>query len=179
MVRGTICRAALLAVATTVLAAPAGARPWKPTPQALAQDYLQIQQVKANSELVLLMWIAPPMIAQPQFSAILDKYVVIGVAHGRPGVGGLLFDDIPTLEVKDDGGNALKPVADKDLPADAAQSIQILTGSIKQATGMVGQGVHFFVFEGNVHACEKGRLVVPYDGEEYTFDTPVPGCPNK
>ncbi len=179
MIRGNFWRAAGVAVAIAMLAAPAGARPWKPTPQALAQDYLQIQQVKANSELVLLMWIAPPMIAQPQFSAILDKYVVIGVAHGRPGVGGLLFDEIPTLEVKNGEGTALKFVTDKDLPDDAAQSIQILTGSIKQATGMVGQGVHFFVFEGNVHACEKGRLVVPYDGEEYTFDTPVPGCPNK
>lgn len=42
----------------------------------------------------------------------------------------------------------------------------------------MGQGTHWFVFEANnVHSCGVGGLAVPYDGELYTYQTPIPGCP--
>jgi hypothetical protein len=48
---------------------------------------------------------------------------------------------------------------------------------MRQTIGQMGQGMHFFAFEGGVHACEKGQLSIPFAGETYIYDTPIPGCP--
>jgi hypothetical protein len=42
----------------------------------------------------------------------------------------------------------------------------------------MGQGMRIFAFDnGGVHACSKGGISIPYDGEVYTYATPIPGCP--
>ena len=43
-----------------------------------------------------------------------------------------------------------------------------------QGKGIVAWGVWE---AGSVTACQKGKLVVSYEGEAYSFDTPLPGCP--
>jgi len=51
---------------------------------------------------------------------------------------------------------------------------------LQKSIGPMGQGFRWFVFEGGaVHACETGGLSVAYDGETYTYETPIPGCPGK
>ena len=42
----------------------------------------------------------------------------------------------------------------------------------------VGKGkMRWSIYEtGTVSACQPGKLVVIYDGESYSFDTPMPGC---
>jgi hypothetical protein len=175
--------AALLAVValSVTFLMPAEARPWKPSPQALAQDYLQIQHVRPNGEIILVFWFAPPMAGdQKQVRGILDKYIIVSVVHGRAGPGGaVLFDEIPTLEAKDGSGNPLKLVANQDLPPDVAQGVEMISNTMKQTIGATGQGMRFFVFQGDVHACSPGKLVIPYAGEEYSYDAPVPGCAAK
>lgn len=48
--------------ALLMLAAPAvEARPWKPAPNAVALDYLQIIHQKAKDRVILLWWVAYPM----------------------------------------------------------------------------------------------------------------------
>jgi len=54
-----------------------------------------------------------------------------------------------------------------------------LQAVLPKAFGPMGQGFRWFVFAGGaVHACEAG-LSVAYDGETYTYETPIPGCPTK
>jgi hypothetical protein len=37
--------------------------------------------------------------------------------------------------------------------------------------------VYWSVWEaGAVNACGRGKLVVSYQGEAYSYDTPLPGC---
>lgn len=159
---------------------PAGARPWKTTPQGLAQDYAQILDIRDQGEVVMVVWMSPPMLgAPPQAQQLLDKYIVIGVVHGRMGPGGsMLFDVIDTLEAKDGNGTALKLLEGDKQPDDISQFVLAMGGTMKQAIGAMGQGMRFFVFEnGGVHSCAKGKLAIPYAGEVYTYDTPIPGCP--
>lgn len=172
--------ASLMGLAAAVmLTVSADARPWKPSPSAVAQDYLQIQQMKPGGELVVLMWIAPPMIDVPAAKELLEKYVVIAIVHGRTGPAGtLLFDDIPDLQALDGAGKPLHLYTEADMPADMAQGVQALQGVVRQALGAMGKGMTFFVFDGSkVKACTKGKLTIPYDGEDYTYETPIPGCP--
>jgi len=162
------------------VSSPAGARPWKTTPQGVAQDYAQILDMRGQGEIVLVVWMSPPMLgAPPQAQQLMDKYVVIGVVHGRMGPGGsMLFDVIDTLKAKDGNGTTLKLLEGDKLPDDISQFVLAMGGTMKQAIGAMGQGMRFFVFEnGGVHACTKGKLAIPYAGEVYTYETPIPGCP--
>ena len=161
---------------------PAGARPWKTTPQGLAQDYAQILDVRAQGEIVVIFWMVPQMVGDvPAAQAFLDKYIVIGAVHSRLGpAGSMLFDAIDPLQVKDAGGKPLTPLEGDLLPADAAAFVTAMGGTMKQALGAMGQGMRIFVYEnGGVHACTKGGISIPYAGEVYTYDTPFPGCPAK
>jgi hypothetical protein len=37
--------------------------------------------------------------------------------------------------------------------------------------------MRWFVFDGStIHSCQPGKLSVPYGGETYIYDTPIPGC---
>jgi len=170
----TVCCAWLAAM-------PASARPWKPTPVKMAQDYLLIQDDRGHGEMVMVVWFAPKMAGQEAPAAgVLDKYVVLAVVHGRPGMGGLVFDEVKDLAVKDNDGDPLKPIAEKDIPSDLAPFLMTVAMIYKSSLGALGQGIHFFVFEpGKVHSCQKGGLSLDFAGETYTFDTPIPGCDGK
>jgi hypothetical protein len=38
--------------------------------------------------------------------------------------------------------------------------------------------MRFFTYDGStIHSCMPGKLTVPFGGETYTYDTPIPGCP--
>ena len=160
--------------------APAGARPWKPKPQNLAQDYAQILDVRSQGEVVVLFWFVPEMAPEtPAAAALLDKYVVIGVAHARSGPGGsMLFDAIDPLQVNDANGKPLTFLDGDKLPSDISDLVTAMGGTMRQSLGAMGQGMRFFVYESaGVHACSKGGISIPYEGEGYTYDTPIPGCP--
>ena len=162
--------------------APAGARPWKPKAQNLAQDYAQILDVRAQGEVVMLLWFVPQLAPEtPAAGALLDKYFILGVVHARPGPGGsMLFDAIDPLQIKDANGKPLTLLEGDKLPSDASQLVTAMGGTMKQALGAMGQGMRIFVYDnGGVHACAKGGITIPYAGEVYTYDTPFPGCPAK
>ena len=171
--------AAFAALAVCGALAAADARPWKPQGDALAEDYAEIVDSRPNGDLVLLMWMVPQIVkGSPAAAAMLDKYVMIGVvqAHSQPG-GVVTFEDIDTLAAGDISGKPLKLLQGNDLPPDVTGGIAGISGVMRRTIGQMGQGMHFFAFEaGAVHACEKGRLSVPFAGETYTYDTPIPGC---
>ena len=177
-------RAALVAFSALacILAAssPAGVRPWKTTPQGMAQDYAQIIDVRGQGEIVVIFWMVPQIVGDvPAAQEFLDKYVVVGAVHSRLGpAGSMLFDAIDPLLVKGANGKSLTLLEGDKLPADASAFVTAMGGTMKQALGAMGEGLRIFVYDnGGVHACAKGGMSVSYDGEVYTYDTPVPGCP--
>jgi len=176
---------AALAVAVWVAsgAAPAQSRPWKPKPNALALDYAQILDQRSTRDSIVIWWLAPPMMERASVEAqeLLDKYVVVGIVHAHMLVGGSMsFDPIETIEASDGSGSPLTQLTGDNIPPLAQGTLAALQAILQKAIGPMGQGFRWFVFEGGaVHACEPGGLSVAYDGETYTYETPIPGCPAK
>jgi hypothetical protein len=110
---------------------------------------------------------------------LLDKYTILGVAHGQLDAGGkMVFNSEESARATSLDGTQLKNLDPADYPPMVAGAVATLGGFMRQTLGPMGQGMKFLVFEGaNVRACEKGGLAVTYVGETYTFDTPIPGCP--
>jgi hypothetical protein len=167
--------ASILAVAV-LGAAPASARLWKPTLQQQTIDYLNIAHNKAGENIVVA-WMAAPLVAAPTMKQVLDKYVVLSIAHiRRTPDGTTTWDDVQGVQVSDGAGQALKEV-----PSDQISPVLVgVIASAEATTRQASQGkskVYWSVWEaGAVNACQRGKLIVSYDGENYSFDTPVPGC---
>lgn len=175
----------LSAVAISLFAAPTDARQWRPSPDphAAALDYTQIVDTKPNGQFVLMWWVVPeifaPMPNTQTLLSVLSRYVVVGVAQGRPGANGAMtMDTVPPVQIADQTGRGYAPLADNALPADVTQAISILQAISRQSPlGPIAQGIHWFVFQADtIHSCAPGKVSVPFDGEPYTYDTPVPGC---
>jgi len=158
--------------------APVLARLWKPTPEQLALEYLTINHSKGAEGRVLLGWMASPMIPAPTVKPLLDKYVVLSIVHTRQAPGGpVTWDDIQGVQVADGNGQPLKEVAADAMPPALVGLIASSDASMRQSTQGKGK-IYWSVWEaGSVNACQRGKLVVTYDGEAYSYDTPIPGCP--
>jgi hypothetical protein len=175
--RGGVMRALAFAMLLLAVAAPASARLWKPTPQQQTLDYLTLAHNKTG-ENIAIVWMAPPMIAAPTMKPVLEKYVVLSIAHTRRTPdGATTWDDVQGVQVSDGAGQTLKEVPSDQVPP-------LLVGVIASADATLRQSsqgkskVYWSVWEaGAVNACQRGKLVVNYDGESYSYDTPVPGCP--
>ncbi len=178
-----ICWIPCALVALLSVIASAQSRPWSRNPINLAQDYLIINDNRGHGDIVAVMWIAPPLIAnEPTTQAardMLDKYVIIGVVHGHISKEGTFtFDQITELETADKRGQPLKALNANTMPPIITGSLAMVQSIFTRSLGSLGQGVHWFAFEGGAaHACAKGGLTVSYGGEKYTYDTPIPGCP--
>ena len=159
------------------------ARPWKPTPAQIAGDYASINHFRGPGEVVTIgWWAAPTTRPGTPLAALFEKYVLISVNHSHLNINqpaaGLRFDEIDSLEVLDDGGKALTPVAHDDLPPSGIGLLATFEAGYRRGQGPRGPGTKFFLFDaGMVHACEKGGISIPFDGETYTWETPFPGCP--
>jgi hypothetical protein len=159
-------------------AAPAMARLWKPTPEQLAADYVSIVHIKGTDGRVAVNWLAAPVIPSPGLKQILEKYIVISIVRTRPGTGGTaIWDEVQGVQVTDGNGQALKEVPPESRPPTMVGVIATSEAAMRQSTQGAGR-IYWGVWEaGSIGACQKGRLVVNYDGEAYSFDTPLPGCP--
>jgi hypothetical protein len=179
--------APMLAAAVTLSsleAAPATARQWKATPEAIAQDYATINDSRPSGELLVLMWFVPQMFPPNSPGAeaattMLRKYVMVMAVHGsldRP-TGKFTFEDINALQASDQNARALIPLAKSDLPPVTVGMLTALESLFRQSAGAMGNGMKLFVFDGaGIDSCSKGRLSIPLADETYTWDTPFPGC---
>jgi hypothetical protein len=159
--------------------APASCRQWAHNPTDLASDYLTINDNRGSGEIVLIMWLAAPRFAKGPTQDMLNKYVVIGVAHARTAKDGTMsFDRTTTLDAANAEGNKLTLLDATTMPPTVVGAMATMQSVFNRALGQFGQGVQWFAFDGSaMQACTKGRLSIPFAGEKYTFDTPVPGCP--
>ena len=163
---------------------PASSRMWKPTPEKLALDYATIDDARPSGDLIFLMWFAAPIVRPDvpnaaQVRALLEQYVFLAAAEGHldKTIGVISFGNIDALEAKDDAGTPLTAVERAGMPPTTVGAVTIVERMFQQALGAMGKGMKMFVFDaGNVHACKKGSLSVPFAGETYTWETPLPGC---
>ena len=169
-------RALAVGLIPLILAAPASARLWKPTPQQQIADYLSILHNKADGN-VSVAWMASPLVAATA-KPVMDKYVVIQIIRTRRGPdGAAVWDDVQGVQVSDGAGNVLKEVPTDQMPPILVGMIATTEATVRQNSQ--GKGKAFWgVYEpGAVSACQRGKLNVSFEGETYSFDTPVPGCP--
>jgi hypothetical protein len=174
----------LVAVLSCAGCLPASSRNWKSTPEKLASDYSIINDVRTDGDIVMLMWFAPPVVRADapnaeRFRSLLDKYIFLGVVHGHldKTTGTSTFENIDTLEAKDEGGKTLALVERSNMNPASVGAVAVLERVFQQMLGAAGRGMKMFVFDADdVHACKKGKLSVPFAGETYTWETPFPGC---
>ena len=121
---------------------------------------------------------ASPLLPSPVLKQLLDKYVVLSIAHTRAGPDGTLtWDDIQGVQLSDGNGQALKEVPTDSMPPTLVGLIASSDATMRQSTQGKSK-VYWSVWEaGAVNACVRGKLVVSYQGEAYSYDTPLPGCP--
>ncbi len=178
----SVCWVSLALAALASTPSPALSRTWSPTPVNLAQDYAIISDNRGGGELVMVIWLAPPMFPQDASTQaardMLDKYVVIGVAHAHIASDATAsFDSVATLDVADASGKALTALSTGTMPPSVVGALAALQSAFGRSIGALGQGVHWFAFDGGaVHACAKGGLAVSFASVKYTYDTPIPGC---
>ncbi|HYW33728.1 MAG TPA: hypothetical protein VE872_01115 [Candidatus Bathyarchaeia archaeon] len=162
------------------LVSPASARQWKPSATALAQDYLTILHNRSQYEVIMLMWIAPPMVqGSADIRSALDDYILMAVAHAHLSASGVIsYEAINALKAVDADGRPLTLLTGDSIPPVVAGILAGEESLFRRSLGPMGRGVQWFVFHaGNVHACTRGGLYVPYAGETYSYMTPIPGCP--
>jgi hypothetical protein len=177
--------ALITAVLSVVAVSAASSRNWKATPDAIARDYATINDARPGGELILLMWFVPTMVrtdmsGAANLMATLQKYVVVMAVHGRldKASGTFSFDDIDTLQARDQAGRPLNLLAGSAMPPAPTAVLAAVESMFRQSLGAMGKGMKMFVFEaGDVDSCKKGGMSIPYAGETYTWDTPFPSCP--
>jgi hypothetical protein len=139
-------------------------------------DYLTItHNTPANN--VVMVWMASPLVEAPTVKPLLDKYIVLSIAHSRRGADGVtVWDDVQGVQLSDGAGQALKELTSDQIPPVLVGMIAQSDATMRQNTQGRGK-VYWSVWEaGAVNACRRGKLVVGYNGENYSYDTPVPGC---
>ena len=174
--------AALFGIAAIMGTSAAAARQWNPDTRGAALDYTQIVHAKGNGEIVMVWWVVPetfPNDANSQvLKSVLARYVIIGVSHGRNGPGGLALDPVPDVQITDQNARVLSPFPANATPAEVTQAVTALQGLARQSLGPLGNGMRWFAFDGSMsHSCMAGKISVPFAGETYVYDTPIPGCP--
>jgi hypothetical protein len=189
------------------LAMPASAarmwgRPMPPpapgdSPLDQASDYAHIVDIRGPLDQVSVQWLEPmTMKVEPDQKAALDQYIVVAVAHVSCATNCRTIqtheDEIPAAFDAD--GRSLAPVLEPEQP-DALRAVLGLERRVVREVNMpddVGpppgdlrdlvvayfHNQRFYAFRaGAVHECTKGRLAIAFAGKQYTFDTPIPGCP--
>jgi hypothetical protein len=174
--------AAMFGLLAVMATSQATARQWNPDTRGAALDYTQIVHAKGNGEIVMVWWVVPetfPNDANSQvLKNVLARYVIIGVSHGRNGPGGLALDPVPDVQISDQNARMLSPFLANATPAEVTQAITALQGLARQSLGPLGTGMRWFAYDGSMsHSCMAGKVSVPFAGETYVYDTPIPGCP--
>ena len=174
--------AAFSAIAVLALSTPASARQWSPDARSAAGDYTFILHPKGPGQVVAVWWAVPEaLIGAPNGQTMQDplsRYVMVGISEGRGTPGApMSFTPIQDLKIADASGRQLSPLAANATPPEVAQTIASLQMIARQNFGPIGQGMRWFVFDGStIHSCQPGKMSVPYGGETYTYETPIPGC---
>jgi hypothetical protein len=156
-------------------------RPWpRNTPN--AADYLVINDNRGNGDIVLVFWLASPLIPVSSGQAardMLDKYVVIGVVHAHTTKESTFtFDRAGTPDVTGAKNERLQLLEMDAMSPAIVGALATIKTAFSHSLGEFGKGIQWYVFaNGSVNPCSNGSLAVQFENEKYTYATPVPGCP--
>ena len=170
--------AAGLSFLSLLTSVPANARLWNPTPQQLAQDYSTITHNKGGTAgRVVIQWIAAPAFTG-NMQALLERHIVLVMTHSTVTPGGTQqFEEVGGVQVTDAAGQALTEIPRNEVPPVLIGFLASLDANLSQSTQGRARNKILLFQPVSVRACEKGGLALLYAGEKYTFETPMPGCP--
>ncbi len=157
------------------------ARQWRVTPQAAAQEYVIINDQRSPNEIVLVFWMTPRLLPdQPQnetAKAMLTRNLLVGIAHADVSAGGAMSFRAPTNITLVTGGQNRPPLAGSQIEPASAGALTTMSQVFAQALGPLGKGTKWHVFDGSgISSCRSGSFAISYAGENYTYETPIPGC---
>lgn len=180
-----VAKTLLYSLAFMVLAlsvAPSVAREWKPQPHAAAREYGMIKHERSLTDQVLIYWMPDLSIPKsPEAEAaraLLADYILIGTVRVQ-------IDAQARMTVKAEAppfvtllnGEAVKQFETSELSPALTGLVTILSRSIGQGLGLVGQGIKWYVYDGvKIDSCETGGFIVNFAGVNYDYQTPIPGC---
>ena len=164
------------------LSGNAWARPWKPSPVEIAQDYLMIEHVISDSEKILIMWMAPEYFEDTAdnraIREIVREYMLVAVIHFRISQLGEWQFVIPagvTVDIND--SQSLAPIFQQSLPPLVTATLDLLREGMAAGMGKMGEGMRLFVYDGTrFDRCGEDVLWINYLTERYDFQAPLPGC---
>lgn len=176
--------AATLTIVLGLAAGSVAARQWRATPSALATDYAQIIDQRSGNEIALVIWLPPEMIedtAQNQAGReALAAYVIIGVVHARISSQAVFTFSPPSKVLISVGNGAPRRALEGN--AIAPVTVGILTAmqsAMANALGPMGEGITWYAFDAtDISSCGNGEFWVSFAGEDYNYETPIPGCPS-
>ena len=173
----------LLAAILSTASLTAMARQWKATPTTLAQDYVQIVDSRSQREIVLILWLSPQIVDDSPANAaakeVLSSYVVVGIIHADIStLGRFAFRTPENVALRTAGGAERKPLDQSEVAPAAAGIVTVMQNVFSQALGPMGEGTRWVTFDAaRISSCEEGVFWIDYDGEQYDYRTPIPGCP--
>jgi hypothetical protein len=172
-----------LALAVFCSTAPSlQSRPWTRNAPGAA-DYLTINDNRGNGDIVLVFWLASPLIppsaGQQAARDLLDKYVVVGVVHAHASKEAMFtFDRAAAPQITGAQNEPLKSLDMDGMSPAIVGALATIKVAFSRSLGEFGKGIQWYVFaSGLVNPCSKGGMAVQFENEKYTYVTPVPGCP--
>ena len=131
----------------------------------------------------MLLWFDPTMVDPrtpgfEQLAAILNEYVLVGIAHIKVNALGT-FDNVQTTEpvTTDQAGSVLEPIDASSLPPTAIGVLTSIQAGMQQNIGAFGQAIRWRIYNGTeIQACGNNGLTIAYAGETYDYTAPIPGC---
>jgi hypothetical protein len=163
-------------------AASLQSRPWTRNAPGAA-DYLMINDDRGKGDIVLVFWLASPLIpasaGQQAARDLLDRYVVLGVVHAHAGKESLFtFDRAAAPRITGAQNEPLNSLDMESMSPAIVGALATIKVAFSRSLGEFGKGIEWYVFaNGSVNPCTKGGMAVQFENEKYTYVTPVPGCP--
>ncbi len=171
----------------TFLAVPLAnlqAREWKPLPHAAAREYGILKHERSPVDQVIIYWMPDLSIPKSPEGEVardlLSDYILIGTVRVQ-------VDSQARMNVKEEqppvvtllNGEPVKQFSQHEFSPALTGLVTVLSRSISQGMGVIGQGIQWFVFDGaKINSCETGGFIIKFAGEAYDYQTPIPGCGN-
>ncbi len=160
----------------------ADARQWNAGPQALAQEYVIINDQRSPNEIVLLFWMSPMLIPDGPNAVdvreMLREHLLLGAAYVRvDNQGRFIPTNAPTPTLKTMTGASIKSLDENGISPAVAATVTALQKVFGNILGPLGKGIEWNIFDGGpVSSCNSGGFIVAFKGTDYDYKTPIPGC---
>ena len=157
------------------------ARQWRSNPTDDVLDYALIQDRRSRNEFIMIFWINPTIGNEPKNELVresLAKNLIIGIAHADfTDRGYFEFRKVSAPVISTGNGQLRTELKISQQEPLIVRLVPAMQEIYENAIGPLGKGLTWFVYDGTgIETCRPGTLIVPYAGENYSYETPIPGC---